>query len=335
MAEEHGTSMNDGHPQGAPVSESPDTASSDSEPTTVSLPPADPSPVADQAEITRQLADLQAANERYKQQMQGWERQSAQHLQENARLKAERDQLQQIYQTVAGQQQQQQPTTAPRTAKEAFDKYLEGDTTALEAWEASLRQQQTPAVDVDQRINERLGAVERQTAMRQHIATRHPELADATNPLYKMLYERYDQFVADPMTQLMYPDDEAMMVRGVPASDNSGRKDMDWRVVDRLAVELKAELGQQLGRQQEARAQHIGAVEAGGPTPRGNASVEAWDLLLPAERAEIRNLIQERAIPRGWPQTERAIAKHVFEGLSAAAKQTRLAEAQRNRTAGV
>jgi len=344
MAEETGTHDQDGRSdqQDAPTGQGTDTGDA----TTIVAPPADDdtTPSA-QAEELEQLQKLAEKAEIYKRQLHGWEQQSAKHKQENEPLKAQIAQLQQLIESripAATAHHPQEPYGTPAQAttangpsvglKEAIDKYLEGDESALMEWERSRATVQQPQpINIEEQVDKRLQTLMTTMQRQQLIGQRHAELSDTSHPLYRRVYETYDEAAAAPLYQALYPKDPQFEIV-VPGPDGISSKTMDIRIVNDLALQYKLHSAAE-----QHKADQVGTAEsaAGGKGRGGELRIKAWQLLTPGEKAEIQNLIVSRAIPADWPRDPKAIAKKVFEGLPKTQQEERILQFKRTARTGV
>jgi len=208
---------------------------------------------------------------------------------------------------------------------QALDAWLRNDPEPLKKWDMRVRQrvaapsQETLDQTVDRRLREAIEHYQGTERVRQAVAQKHPELLEAESALRQQVFERYEQAAADPVNKVLYPSDPRFTFE---LQTPGGTKGFDIRLINAVATDIKAEGAHQRGRAEEQRTSGIGAVQTGhGKSVQHEQQVEAWDLISPALRAEIRNMIAEKAIPPTWPRTERALAKHYYEGLPEAKKQ--------------
>jgi hypothetical protein len=165
--------------------------------------------------------------------------------------------------------------------------------------------------------------VGRERTLRDIVGTRHPELANPQSDFSRAIWDNIDAYEQEPTNQMLYPKSETHTVLMVGPDGTT--KPVSAQLVDRLAVEMKARLGIHEGRRQEQRDATVGAV-----TSRGNGNrqtrtvVEAINLLTPGEL----NLLRDPKIRKGWgpklPADDKAAAKYIYDGLSAAEKAKRL-----------
>lgn len=277
--------------------------------------------------------DLERQNERLRQQVNGWEQQSRRNMDERNAL-AER--IARLEGSIAATQVKETPATAQtRTLalKTALNKWINGDDSEIDNVERLLSQPTTtqqPVLkpeDIDARVNSHLQTLMTTGQALAWVGDRHPEMRDKTDPVYANIFENYEAYASDPGYAMLFPQD-ARFNASIPSPDGMRNKQMDVRIVNDLAGRLKLARGTtnsvQQGREEERRASSVGNVGgSNGNTTRTNSerAVEAWDLCNDKERDEIRNMIMSKAVPPGWPKTERGIAKKLYDLASPAEKQ--------------
>jgi hypothetical protein len=213
--------------------------------------------------------ELVRINERYKQQLQGWETQSQQHRDENQQLRDQLNQMQQALGTIgAPSSNSGVPVMTPSASLEdamraAYDGDIETALGTVKSWDTQHRQNQVPGGITREELEAALNERTMQAQRTQLIGQAHPELQDVNSSLYKAVYEQYERLAADPLYQAMFPADEGMKA-SVRSPDGMGTKSMDVRIVNDIAAKLKIGLAQQQGRQEAEAAATVGSV-AGGP----------------------------------------------------------------------
>jgi len=204
--------------------------------------------------------------------------------------------------------------------------------TSRSAQGATSAQTLTPE-DVDKLIDGKLTRVGTTYNLQTIVGTRHPDLANPESELTQAVWEQYDNYAQNAENRLLYPSDPRKEVTMVGPGGIT--RQVDAALVDKLCLEIRSSGLINEGRRQEARAQTTGTVQTGnGRTTRPNnsRSVEAIELLTPGEL----NLLRDPKIRKGWPKLpteDKAAAKYLYDGLSAAEKSKRLADyRQRNAT---
>lgn len=210
---------------------------------------------------------------------------------------------------------------------EGLNKWLHNDDSGLDVFESLLTTQAQSGTslteDAVRRIaTESLHQAGRERTLRDIVGTRHPELADPRSDFSKAVWDNIDAYSDDPVNQALYPKSNEHMVLMVGPDGTT--KPVSAQHVDRMAAEMKARLGVTEGRRQEARDSTIGTVQSRGNGNRAQRNVvEAVDLLTPGEKA----MLQDPKIRKAWPKLpadEKAAAKYIYDGLSAAEKAKRL-----------
>jgi hypothetical protein len=295
----------------------------------------------DSVALKAELEEIKKQNERYKQQVHGWESQSRKNLEES---KAYAERLARLEGRLEGrmggdaEKSAKVDGIAPGKLKSALRKWLDNDDSELDEVErylstASQPRQSVKDTDVEEVVARTLQKYGTKSTLQSLIGKTHKEMSDAQSPLYRAVFEQYDDYIADPGNQLFFPADEKFLV---PAPTPEGRERMvDARVIRQLAAEIKAqggfETGVNEGRRQEARAASTGTVQGGRSSATRGRNVEAIDLLTSGERDEMANLKAAKAWPKSWPTDEKAAAKFLFEGFTADEKARRIAEYRKSR----
>jgi len=297
----------------------------------------------DPTQMKTELDELRKQNERYKQQMAGWETQSKRNL-------TERDQLADRVARMEGHiSATANGKTADKTSekalpsgklKSALQKWLDNDDSELnevEAYLANAAAPRNPAKeeDVENIVTRTLQKFGAKSTLQSRIGVIHPEMGDTNSELYHAVFENYEEYANDPQNKMFFPDDDQFLV---PVPDPAGGKAkmMDARIVRQLASELKVQSGITEGRRQgqESRSATYGAAQTGNgrtTSTARNRSVEALELLTQNERNEMANLKSLKAWPKEWPTDDKAAAKMIFDNLSAPEKSRRLTEYRRVR----
>lgn len=278
-----------------------------------------------------ELQQLRQQNERYKANMHGWEQQSARNKQEMDQLKTQLAQTNQALQMLSGALPNQSSgqvhsaTTAraqPKDLAEAMGRYLAGDDTALQGIPLTHQTRPDDVVPIVQQVlGNYVGFLDRQNA----VMAAFPELQDRASPLYKDIYDAYDQMVQSPLAKL-YKDDPEMQIP-LTAPDGSAQRQVDLRLLKDAALHVRAQRARDQGAQDENRRAAVGDTMAGnGRQTQGQQQhVEAIRLLTDGEMKQLREMITTKAWPRDWPKDERAAAKFYFDGLPEAQKAERIA----------
>ncbi len=289
-----------------------------------------------------ELEELRAQNKRYKEQMSGWQAQSASNKQERDALADRLARLEgHVAATAAPKTQETKPTTGLPKGKlgSALKKWLDNDETELNEIEEYLDNarsgRRSEPEDIEAVVTRTLQKFGTKSTLTTQIGKAHPEMADTNSPLYGAVFDNYDAYANDPDNRVFFPKDEQFMV-SVPSPDGNGVKSVDARIVRQLAAELKAQgnLHEDNRQQRETRAASFGAVQTGNGRTTGaprSRNVEAIELLTQGERDEMQNLKMMKAWPKEWPKDEKAAAKMIYDNLTPAEKAQRTAEYRRQR----
>lgn len=328
MAEQQGTQTQPGQSQTAPGATDPNATQTASDATStmvvVDAPSASPDPTA------AELEQLRSQNERYKQQMHGWEQQSQRHRQETDQLKTQLEQTNQMLQAFARTGGQSSAATTPVTTArpkdlaEAMGRYLAGDDTALQGIPLQSQTRPDDVVPIVQQIlGNYVGFLDRQNTVMQAF----PELNDRANPLYREIYDAYDELAQNPLSTKLYREDPEMQV-DFAAPDGSQNRRADLRIMKDAVLHVRARHAHAAGAQDETRRAGVGdAMSGNGRTTSGQQQqqVEAIRLLTDNEKKQIQELIRTKAWPKEWPKDERTAAKFFFDGLPEDQRQQRIA----------
>jgi hypothetical protein len=273
--------------------------------------------------MERQLERLSSNNK-------GWEQQSKKHQEENQALKAQLQQTQTLLQSIGGALTGQQPTK-PKTMAERMNAFLAGDDHAFDdmpqpGQAAAIKPEDINTL-VDQRMQQGLAQLNRYNA----VPSAHPELNNPKDPLYKEVFELYDQVAQDPLVQQLYPQDQNMLA-AFSSPDGSGPKTVDLRILDRATLLVKSRHAAQAATAAEETRQSVGdAVTAGGRQSNSqNNQIEALDLLTPGEVQQYSDpafALSLRAA--GLPTDPKAIAKYIYDGWTATEKAQRVEDYRR------
>ena len=170
--------------------------------------------------------------------------------------------------------------------------------------------------DLKRVIREELVELGTKANVQSIVGGNHPDLQNPKSQLSQAVWDGYDQYVANPQTQLMIPRDTRFDVPMV-GPDGSQRM-VDARIVDRLAADLRLKGAVQEGRKQEQRSSTVGGVMTGnGQTTQANTkrTVEAMALLSQAEIEYLSNPKTQRSWTK-LPKDIKAAAKYYVDGLS-------------------
>jgi len=210
---------------------------------------------------------------------------------------------------------------------QALTKWLNNDKSGLSTLKQKLRPSRSSAsiteADVDRLVLAKLSDIGNKANLQSIVTQRHPEFADPKGSLASQVWERYDDYKADPHNALLYPDDPKT---AVPMYGPDGSvKMVDARLVDRMCLDLKSQSNFQAGRDEEVRASSYGAVQSSSASNgQRRRSVEATELLTEGEM----NLLKDPKIRKGWPgipEDSKAAAKFFYDLLPAEDKAKRLA----------
>jgi hypothetical protein len=285
-----------------------------------------------------EIATLRQQNERYRQQVSGSSTE-ARRLVDEQRATSERiARLESALQGRGATTSDPAPVTPTfqrGKLKTALQKWLNGDETDLDAVEDDLgrlasvprttSQEPVKQTDLQAMIRAELREIGTGEAVRQSVASVHPEMGDTASPVYAAVFNTYDTYANDQMNQLMYPTDPKFQVT-IYSPDGTQSKVVDARIVRVLASDVKMQMGLR-GTQQAS----VGQAQGGrGAAPSTNRAVEAIELLTQQERDEIVNFQQQHAWPSSWPKDPKAAARHIFDGLDAAEKSRRITEYKRS-----
>ena len=198
-------------------------------------------------------------------------------------------------------------TPQPVTLEAAFDAYISGDKIGLQR----IQQQLLPMTP-DALQQQVVGVL--QTALKpaqyaDAVARHHPELSNPQDPLFQAVWSQYDAAAADPSVALMFTPDPAAM-RTYTGPDGVTRN-VDLRVVNQLAWQVKATRAREDGRKEELARQ--GQPTVLGPGTVGRPTDDDAPLLTADERRFIREHL--RSLPPEWGGTEGAVIKHKWEKL--------------------
>lgn len=326
MAEEPRTSEGTGPAAtAAPGAQSPEPPLPGASSTTVEVPlaPAPTPQVQQQPDHSSRIAELEQQLQRYKSNIDGRQAEAKRYQDEAATLRAQLQQNQALLQNLGSALTGQQPAQAKRPAnfKEALDRYLAGDDSAV----ADMPVGTQPQPDINQLVDTRLQTYLAYMQRQQSISTAHPELADRNNPVYKEVFESYDGVAADPLVQNLFPRDDSMLV-SIVAPDGTENKTMDLRVLDRAFILAKSRTASQRGAQEERGRQDVGTTLSGSgrqTSSQGN-QVEAHELFSSSEIAQYSDPDFLRSMPKNVPREPKALMKWLFEGLTPREKQQRL-----------
>src|SRR5712692_7618899 len=295
----------------------------------------------DPAKMQTELDELRKQNERYKQQMAGWETQSKRNLTERDQLADRVARMEgHISATANGKTADKisEKTLPAGKLKSALQKWLDNDDSELNEVEAYLANASAPRnpakeEDVESIVTRTLQKFGTKSTLQGRIGVIHPEMGDTNSELYHAVFENYEEYANDPQNKMFFPDDDQFLVP-VPDPTGGKAKMMDARIVRQLAAELKVQSGITEGRRQESRSSSYGTAQTGNgrtTSTARNRSVEALELLTQNERDEIANLKSLKAWPKEWPTDDKAAAKMIFDNLSAPEKSRRLTEYRRVR----
>ena len=208
-------------------------------------------------------------------------------------------------------------TPQPLSLKQAFDAYINGDEQAVTRYETHMRQ---PAVTPDALQQQVVGVL--QTALKpaqyaDAVARNHPELNNPQDPLFQAVWSQYDIAAADPSVALFFPPEPAA-VRTYTGPDGVTRN-IDLRVVNQLALQIKAQTARETGRKEELERQKFPTL------PGPGTMVKPTDDDAPLLTADERRFIREnlRSLPPEWGSTEEAVVKHKWDKLMNAQEKAR------------
>ena len=280
-----------------------DTSSSDSSSSTTTT----PEPLWTRLGYDSEDA-LESTHTRYKQQVSG-------SYAETQRLQSElaaRDQrlsdFERMWQTRQGPQGGQPPAQSnqPVSFAQAVEAYLNSDNDTIARYEHQLNQQ------AEERVLSTLSTVVKPAQYSDMVIKKYPELNDPKSPFYRQLYERYEEFAADPDYKMLFQNDDPTAIREAFSPDGVERKRVDMRLVYSIAPQIKAEMARNEGRKEEARRR--GAAQGGGGM-QGRAAhdneASPMQLLTAKEQSEIRAQIQARTVPDDWKTVEGVAKKFV------------------------
>lgn len=198
----------------------------------------------------------------------------------------------------------------PTGIKAVFDAYMKDDFATVDAFEQRLAriEEQSNPKNLETQFAQTLLTAVRPQQFEQGIRTRHPDLLNNQSPLYQSVWQRYDQVASDPYTQLKYPPDPAAMLQ-ITGPDGYSTKQIDLRIVDDLAWQVRAEQGGK-----PVTPAPIPTVQPSSPgTPGPNTEPDPLTLMTAAERREIESMIAQNALPDNWPRTLSGVAKYRVE----------------------
>ena len=257
------------------------------------------------------LDDLLSHHTRYKQQVVGSQ-------QEFTRLRGELEQYRQREREFEARQRQsgpapgQVPQGPPQelTIEHAFEAYLNNDRETL----ARYQQQENLRSEsrAQQKVLETLHTVVKPAQYSDALMRQYPELNDPASPLYRAVYQRYDQEAADPMYRLLFPAEEYEAYRDAYSPDGVETKRVDMRIVNVLAHKVAADLARQGGRVEEARRRGAagGTDHTSNRRRESNGDPAGWDLMSAKDRDEIQSALRQRALPDEWGKTPQAVANY-------------------------
>ena len=212
----------------------------------------------------------------------------------------------------------QDTTPQPVTLEAAFDAYINGDKQAVARYDAQLRQ---PALTPDALQQQVVGVL--QTALKpaqyaDAVARNHPELNSPQDPLFQAVWSQYDAAAADPSVALMFQPDPAA-VRTYTGPDGVTRN-IDLRVVNQLAWQVKATRAKEDGRKEELERQRLPTVPGPGTTTKATEKEpDYWNEITDRDRRGIDQALANGLRVPGWPDVadpskrKVAWAKHIYE----------------------
>lgn len=155
------------------------------------------------------------------------------------------------------------------------------------------------------------------------MAQRHPFLADPRDPLYAEVWQAYDEAMRNPFTQTVYgePTPQYTVEMPAPAGQGWGSKAMDMRVLNDVALEVRAKHAATQARRETTDRRESPTLDTAGREPRSARTPSM--LFYEGEIANMQELL--RTGIRG-PKTMDEFKKYRWEKLiSPDEKQRRLA----------
>ena len=124
------------------------------------------------------------------------------------------------------------------------------------------------------------------------MAQRHPFLADPKDPLYAEVWQAYDEARANPFTTTVYGDESPRYTVDMPApaGQGFGTKPMDMRVLNDIALEVKAKYAATNARQQDKDRRDAPTLDATGRQPPSSRTPSM--LFLKGEIANMQELLR-------------------------------------------
>jgi hypothetical protein len=173
---------------------------------------------------------------------------------------------------------------------------------------------------VDNRIMAALGVLQRQQVPFQL----HPELADTNNPLRGDILSLYDTIAADPTLQMIFPQDQNSSV--TMAGPDGQNRIYDMRLLDRAALQVKANAAKLQGAQEEQSRQQVGSTfgSTGGGTTNGEGQVDPVQMFSEREMQQFLDPAVQRALPTEVGRDPASIAKYLVEGMTDGEKTKRI-----------
>jgi DNA repair exonuclease SbcCD ATPase subunit len=279
-----------------------------------------------------EIQQLRQANDRHRQQIEG-------SAAEARRLREQNEELQQNY--TALQQQLQQIGTAltggnpnaqqtPQTASEALQRFLSGDDSAVNGYFNPQNRDEHVRNLVNEQMTAALNILQRQQIPFQA----HPELADVNSPVRRDILEAYDREVADPIVQMMFPQDQNMLVPLVGADGQ--QKQYDLRLLDRAALRAKQRVVAEQATQQEHRRQQVGDVATADGGAGGENAIDPLEMFSDSEIRQFMDHDVQRALPPEVRGDPKRVTQYLWDEMNDTSRNKRF-EAyqarQRGRTA--
>ena len=286
----------------------------------------DPSPTPTPAEAPwtakgyKSWDDVDQTIERHKSAITG-SQQEANRLRQEAQqakqaLELRESQFQTVLTALGGKTTETPPQ--PVTLEAAFDAYINGDKAGMQRIQQQLLQ---PAVTPEALQQQVVGVL--QTALKpaqyaDAVARNHPELNSPQDPLFQAVWSQYDAAAADPSTALMFQPDPAA-VRTYTGPDGITRN-IDLRVVNQLAWQVKAQRAREDGRKEELARQGQPTVLGPGTTTKAaEKEPDYWKEITDRDRRGIDQALANGLRVPGWPDVadpskrKVAWAKHIYE----------------------
>jgi len=216
-----------------------------------------------------------------------------------------------------------EPDPPPVTLDQALDAVLQGDVKTAQAWERQLIAKAREGVLTAEELIQQAKPVEYQRAL----IARHPDINNVHSDFYKETYAVYQQLEADPFVKLKYSDDPSAQAT-VLLPGGVGQRQVDLRIVDDAALQVKLRRERQEGRREEATRRDTPTVEGNGN--RRETPVNE-PLIYDEEKRLLMDMLTKRQIPENWPKSAEALYRYKWEKLMSEAQR---AERQAAKAAG-